>query len=339
MYIGLLLPLVFIPLLEYDQIDKITNFVYKLLKIFIVLYIIEQILSHIGLRFIFEYIHTSSGLYDPEIRIPQRLGIYRGLGVVGHPTWSGLISIIAFFYALERSEKLWIMLSLFSIIFSVTYTAFAILIILMMIYLWHKKNYLLLIIFLSLAVLATIFIYSFLLYIEDQYMYLDSNNPYYSQLQFLYAIRDYFETFTSSIQSDNTRVEGGPLTLLNNYFTNNPSNIFFGKGLTYAHLGKTDIPFNELTYYHTLSSDYGILTFIEQYGFIGFILLTTVFFIIPLYYIRENDHLDSYILIMFYLGMMHYTPVTSKLLMMFVGFSIFRFYLTMGQKLQNNKLL
>ena len=170
-------------------------------------------------------------------------------------------------------------------------------------------------------------------------MYLDLTNPYYSQLQFLYAIRDYFETFTSSIQPDNTRIEGGPLTSLYNYFANNPLNILFGKGLTYAHLGKTDIPFSELMVFHTLSSDYGILTFIEQYGAIGFILLTLVFLILPLYYIRESNFLDSYILIMFYLGMMHYTPVTSKLLMMLVGFSVFRFYSTVGQNLHKNKVL
>jgi len=339
MYIGFLLPLIFIPMLENEQIDKVNAFVYKLLKFFVILYIAEQILSQIGLRVIFEYIHTSSGLYDPNIRIPQRLGIYRGLGVVGHPTWSGLISIIAFYYALEKSDKKWVVLSLFSIIFSVTYTAFAILVITLMIYFLHKKYYLLFIFLFGLLSLLFIFTYSFLLYIEDQYMYLDLTNPYYSQLQFLYAIRDYFETFTSSIQPDNTRIEGGPLTSLYNYFANNPLNILFGKGLTYAHLGKTDIPFSELMVFHTLSSDYGILTFIEQYGAIGFILLTLVFLILPLYYIRESNFLDSYILIMFYLGMMHYTPVTSKLLMMLVGFSVFRFYSTVGQNLHKNKVL
>ena len=76
-------------------------------------------------------------------------------------------------------------------------------------------------------------------------------------------------------------ITGGPLYKLLIYYQANPLEIFLGKGLTYS-FNDNLITASPLADYLYLTSDFYILTFFDQYGAFGSLLLTYIFFIYPL---------------------------------------------------------
>ena len=123
----------------------------------------------------------------------------------------------------------------------------------------------------------------------------------------------------------------GPLSTFMEYFTNEPLQLFFGKGITYSFMPKSLIPsyFEESI---ALGSDYYILMFVEQYGLLGFILFTIIFFVYPIYDIFYKKGIFGYILIAFYLSNIHYPPQVSKLMMILVAYAIWQIYLSNSSK-------
>ena len=128
--------------------------------------------------------------------------------------------------------------------------------------------------------------------------------------------------------------QSGPLMELYHYFSKNPLEIFFGIGITYSFLHDLDLqatPFGVLDdngdlLYMFLTSEFYILTYFEQYGIIGTLILTGVYFIYPLlkllktllYDIHSNN---------IYISTYHYPPQISKIIMIFVGLSIWHIYM------------
>ena len=82
--------------------------------------------------------------------------------------------------------------------------------------------------------------------------------------------------------------------------------------------------------YHYLTSDYYLLTFVEQYGLIGFIFALFIFLIYPFVKILTSDKLYYAVPIIFFLSMLHYPPNISKLFMVFMAYSLYKVYLTEG---------
>ena len=80
-------------------------------------------------------------------------------------------------------------------------------------------------------------------------------------------------------------------------------------------------------FYMYLSSDFYILTYFEQYGILGTLLLTVIFFLYPFILLLKKHSFILYMPIIFYLSCFHYPPQISKLLMLFVGLSIWLIYL------------
>ena len=72
-------------------------------------------------------------------------------------------------------------------------------------------------------------------------------------------------------------IPGGPLYTLVGYYNNNILEIIFGRGLTYSFMQDDLISSSELGAFLYLTSDFYILTFFDQYGVIGVILLIYLF--------------------------------------------------------------
>ena len=89
--------------------------------------------------------------------------------------------------------------------------------------------------------------------------------------------------------------------------------------------GERDISTLE-QFYMGLSSDFYILTYFEQYGIFGTLFLSLIYFIYPIILLFKKHSYILYIPITFYLATFHYPPQLSKVVMIFVGLSIWLIY-------------
>ncbi len=121
-------------------------------------------------------------------------------------------------------------------------------------------------------------------------------------------------------------IEGGPIFTLINYFSNNPLEIFFGKGLSYSFSPEKTSAYDLSNYYY-LTSDYYILTFFDQYGVFGTFLLIFVFFIYPMRILLKDGEILYFIPIIFFLSMFHYPPHIPKFMMIVASYPIFKLFL------------
>ena len=78
-------------------------------------------------------------------------------------------------------------------------------------------------------------------------------------------------------------------------------------------------------FYVGLSSDFYILTYFEQYGIFGTLLLTLIYFLYPIILLMKKHNYILYIPIIFYLSTFHYPPQISKIMMIFVGLSLWSY--------------
>ncbi len=319
--ISYFLPLIFIPLSSMS-ITKFENFLIIILKFSIIYTILEQILSLGGFRQFFEYFYSNAGIVSSNQIGVKSLGMYRVWGVVGFPQLLGVFHAFGIFYMLYKHEKLWTFLSLVALIFSTSKTAYLILMLMSLLYLLYKRQYAILLLTLVLLSILSLISFNFYFYLQDN---LSDNFPHFQK--FMGSIVGFFILiFYVAEESAPLRfIEGGPLFQLLTYFSKNPLEIIFGKGLTYSYIS-SGIAETELSKYQYLTSDFYILTFFEQYGLFGTILITYIFLIYPLFALLKNESVLYFVPIIFFLSMFHYPPHIPKLMMVFASYPIYKLY-------------
>ncbi len=334
--LGYFLPLLFMPL-NINERDKIIEFFVLLAKISIVYTIFEQLLSSLGFRTFFESLYENSGVVSSNQIGLKSFGIYRVFGLIGSPQLLGVFHLLTLSLLLYKKEKFWSYLSVLAVFLSTSKTAILILILLALLYLFVNQKYLLF----SITIIGVSLI-GFTLYEINAYLVSKLSLDYPYLQKFVQSIEGYFLLTLYEIDYFSHQAGGiylipsGPLTKMTNYFSQNPLELFFGKGITYSFLHTPDLlqtAFNQVDlkirdqFYVGLSSDFYILTYFEQYGIIGTLFFTIVFLLYPLILLFKKHSFILYMPIIFYLGCFHYPPQISKLFMLFVGLSIWLIYL------------
>ena len=323
--LGYFLPFLFIPLRHYDT-RKFDDFMCLLIKISIIYTLFEQLLSLGGFRGVFEQVYKNAGLVQPQNISSKSLGLYRVWGSIGSPQLLGIFNIIAFFYLMSNNQKNWAMLSVLAIFLSTSKTAYFIFLILFLIYLIYKRHYLIFITITIISLISAYYAIVFLNHMEDL-----QSDDYQMAQHFIGSVRGYFILFDQTLDYKNIRHDDGPFIHVLQYFRDNPWQLIFGKGITYAAIDTGyafDISSKSIIEYRYLSSDFYFLTFFEQYGFVGMILFINLYLIYPLILLRRNFDYSYFIPITFFLSILHYPPQISKIMMIFVGYIIWKMYLT-----------
>ena len=337
--IGYFLPLLFLPLIVSDA-EKITRVLLILIKISIAYTLLEQIISLLGFRSLFETLYYSSGIVHEYYIGRKSFGLYRIWGFAGSPQLLGVFHIYTLIIMYIYKDKLWSILSVMAIIASTSKTAYLILILLAILYLIHNKHYLT-ILFAFILFFATVF------QVNEFYDYLrrEEIQDYQSFQSFVQSIEGYFILTNNVMVTDLIEVvrngkteirdftflvENGPFIEVYNYFLNNPIAILFGKGITYSFMHKEFLP-SVFIPYSAQSSDFYFLIFFEQYGLIGFIFMMFLFLIYPLYALFTRGNYHSFVLITFFLATLHYPPNVPKIMMLLVAYSIYKLYFINGK--------
>ena len=332
--LGYFLPLVFLPL-ALKQNEKVKKFLIVLLKISIVYTFVEQILSLMGLRTLFEEFYDSAGVVSDNLVGRKSFGMYRVWGFTGSPQLLGVFHLYALIIMYINKDKLWVIFSIIAVIASTSKTAYLILVILGILYLLKNKNYLILI-------FATLIFFGTAFQINEFYNYLrhEQLEDYRAFQSIIQSIKGYFILSSNIIINDThelirngkviTRdfsffVEAGPWVTFSEYFYNNPIEIIFGKGIMYSFMPKNLLPLEFIPYMAT-GSDFYIIIFMEQYGLVGLMFLLLMFVFYPLYAFFKNDNYHSLVLIIFFLATLHYPPNVPKMMMLIVGYSIYNLY-------------
>ena len=337
--LGYFLPLLLIPIAMYEQDRVITIFI-TLSKIAIAYTIFEQVISMVGFRAFFESLYFNSGVVTSNQIGMKSFGIYRIWGLIGSPQILGVFHIMTLALMLHSKNNLWAFMSGLCVFLSTSKTAILILILLLFLYLLVNRKYLLLILTGML-----IFFIGFTLYSISERMLSIASSDYPHIQKFVQSIQGYFYIMINEIDiNHNTSArlihQTGPLSLLSHYFASNPLELFFGKGITYSFLTTTtlsqsvfaepDTRINEL-FYLGLSSDFYILTFFEQYGIFGTLFLSVIYLAYPMILLFKRHSYILYIPITFFLATFHYPPQISKIIMLFLAFSIWVIYLKAGK--------
>jgi len=323
--LGYLLPLIFIPIYYKNKIN-FEIFLIGLIKFSILYTIFEQIISLVGFRYLFEIGYANSGVVSDNLIGVKSLGMYRVWGLIGSPQLLGIFHVITLVYLLDKKENFWSILCIIAIIASTSKSAYIILLFYAFIYMIQKKHYLTLVFSLVLMTIIALITVSFYAYIMD--LNLESDYPKFTK--FVGSIYGYFILLTSVAEESAAErfITGGSLNNFLLYFSANPENILAGKGITYSIFQDTSSMV--ISDYHYLTSDYYLLTFVEQYGLIGFIFALYIFLIYPFAKIFTSDKLYYAVPIIFFLSMLHYPPNISKLFMVFMAYSLYKVYLTEG---------
>ena len=333
--LGYFLPLLFLPI-AFEQNDKVKKFLIVLLKISIIYTFLEQALSIMGYRSIFETFYKSAGVVSDNLIGRKSFGMYRVWGFTGSPQLLGIFHIYALVIMYINKDRLWTVLSILGVIASTSKTAYIVLVFLGILYLLYNKHYLI-IIFSALVFLGTVF------QINEFYNYLrhEEIQDYYAFQSFVQSIKGYFVLQNNVIVYDSIQlirdgktitrdfsffVEDGPFISFYNYFSNNPIEIIFGKGITYSFMQKDMLP-TEFIPYMATGSDFYILIFLEQYGLVGFIFLLLLFLFYPLYAFFKDGNYHAFILIAFFFATLHYPPNVPKMMMLILAYSIYNLYL------------
>lgn len=325
--ISYFLPIIFMPLIVNTR-EKLENFIILIIKISIVFTIIEQLLSLSGFRGFFENFYASSGVVTDNQIGAKSLGLYRIWSIVGSPQLLGVFHLVTLFYLLHKNENKWAFLSLIAVIFSTSKTAYLILFLASLLYLLYKKQYAILFV----SVIALIFISIGTL---NYYYYLIENisDKFPAFQKFIGSILGYM-TLLLNVEEESSPqafIPGGPLYTLVGYYNNNILEIIFGRGLTYSFMQDDLISSSELGAFLYLTSDFYILTFFDQYGVIGVILLIYLFVFKPLIEILRGSNCLYFIPIIFFLSMFHYPPHLPKIMMLLVSYPLYKMYLNTNE--------
>lgn len=326
-------PFLFLVINKNNQ-SHFENFLMFILKISIIYTIMEQALSLIGFRDIFLKIIDSASPNSIVNPYATRLGLYRIFGIVGGPHILGLLHIIGFLYFLKYNKNGWAALSLISVIFSTSVTAYAVLTLVFFLYLLYTKKYLSIVSYT--LIIATVIV---AMYLRYDYLMSISINSYneYAMLspidKLILNISGYFTLISSEIDPITSKItKTGPLSQLIMFFKNHPELLIFGKGTTYnfspGHFDMVQIHNFQMfvSDYKRMSSDFYILNFLQQYGLIGLTLKTLVFFIVPFFKLAKDNIHHVLILNSFIISAGHYNPAEYLFFMIFVSYSIYVIY-------------
>tara|TARA_B100000424_G_scaffold269858_1_gene267776 strand:+ start:2576 stop:3883 length:1308 start_codon:yes stop_codon:yes gene_type:complete len=321
--ISYFLPIIFIPLIM-NNVEKFENFIISIIKISIVLTIIEQLLSLVGFRGFFENFYASSGVVSSNQIGAKSLGLYRIWSVVGSPQLLGVFHLITLFYLLHKNNNKWAFLSFIAVIFSTSKTAYVILLLVSLLYLFYKRQYL------TLFITLIIFVFLSVVTLNYYYYLIENISDSYPAFQkFVGSILGYM-TLLLNVEEESAPqafIPGGPLHTLSSYYGNNILETIFGKGLTYSFMQDDLISNSPLGAFLYLTSDFYILTFFDQYGIIGTFLLTYLFAIFPLIKIFKGENCLYFIPIIFFLSMFHYPPHLPKIMMLLTSYPLYILYL------------
>ncbi len=321
--ISYFLPIIFIPLLT-SNTEKLENFIISIIKISIILTIVEQLLSLIGFRGFFENFYASSGVVSSNQIGAKSLGLYRIWSVVGSPQLLGVFHLITLFYLLYKNDNKWALLSLIAVIFSTSKTAYVILFFVSFLYLFYKRQYI------TLFTTLIIFLFLSLATLNYYYYLIENISDLYPGFQkFVGSILGYM-TLLLNVREESAPevfIPGGPLYSLFSYYSNNILETIFGKGLTYSFMQDDIISSSPLGSFLYLTSDFYILTFFDQYGIIGTLLLIYLFAIYPLMKIFNGESCLYFIPIIFFLSMFHYPPHLPKIMMLLTSYPLYVLYL------------
>ncbi|MDA7841225.1 hypothetical protein N9A38_00320 [Gammaproteobacteria bacterium] len=346
--VGYFLPLLFLPLASYEK-DKIIAKFLLLAKIAIVYTIFEQFVSTSGYRTFFESIYFNSGVVTSNQIGIKSFGIYRIWGLIGSPQILGIFHIMTLALMLHSKQKLWAYLSLLCIFLSTSKTAILVLVLLSFLYLIVKRKYLL---FFLISIMLTLL--AFWLYNINEYLVSSMSSDYFYLQKFVGSIQGYFILISNTLDYHPGLNGGdgvvhvnqaGPLMRVYHYFSENPLEVFFGKGITFSFMqsdqlmetvfGNKDIKdANQL--YVSLSSDFYILTYFEQYGIFGTLFLSLMYFIYPVILLFKKHSYILYIPISFYIATFHYPPQISKIIMLFLALSVWLIYFQNNNKSKIN---
>jgi hypothetical protein len=336
--VGYFLPLLFFPLALYEREKIIEKFV-LLSKIAIAYTLFEQFFSLSGYRTFFESLYFNSGVVTSNQIGVKSFGVYRIWGLIGSPQILGIFHIMTLALMLHSKQKLWAYLSLLCIFLSTSKTAILVLILLVFLYLIVTRRYLLFFLASTMITLLAFWLYSL-----NEYLVSSLSNDYLYVQKFVGSIQGYFILITNTLDyqpgvnggDGSVHInQAGPLMRVYTYFSTNPLEIFFGKGITYSFLhsnqlaetafGAPDIKSAD-QFYMGLSSDFYILTYFEQYGIFGTLALSLIYFIYPVILLFKKHSYILYIPITFYLATFHYPPQISKIIMLFLGLSVWLIY-------------
>ncbi len=343
--LGYFLPLLFLPIAFYER-DKVVTIFITLAKIAIAYTIFEQVVSMIGFRTFFESLYYNSGVVTSNQIGVKSFGIYRIWGLIGSPQILGVFHIMTLALMLHSKEYIWAFLSGLCIFLSTSKTAILILILLLFLYLLVNRRYLL---FILTSML--VFLIGFTLYSISEHMVATMSTDYPHIQKFVQSIQGYFYIMINEIDINHEIEvryvnETGALMKIYEYFRLNPLELFFGKGITYSFMTTTtlsqsvfaepDTRINDL-FYLGLSSDFYILTFFEQYGIFGTLFLLIIYLAYPMILLFKRHSYILYIPITFFLATFHYPPQISKIIMLFLAFSIWMIYLRSDKS--NDKIM
>tara|TARA_B100001094_G_C18194580_1_gene809734 strand:- start:8015 stop:8623 length:609 start_codon:yes stop_codon:yes gene_type:complete len=191
-------------------------------------------------------------------------------------------------------------------------------------YLLYKKKYALVILSSIFIFIGTVLLFNFYFYLIESQSY-----DYFNFRQFMGSITGYVNLLMNieNVSHHDGFSPGGPLYKLIMYYNSNPMELILGKGITYSFMQDnliSDSPFSNYLY---LTSDFYILTYFEQYGVIGILLLTYIFFIYPLKKLINETSYLNFIPIIFFISMLHYPPQISKLMMIIAAYPLWNIYL------------
>ena len=328
--ITFLFPLLYFFINNNNQ-EKFEYFLIFVLKIAIIYTIFEQVVSLLGYRDFF-ITYMQGVIHEIPNAYSTRLGMYRPFGLIGSPHMLGILHVIGVIYMFHYKQYKWSILGLLAVFMSTSTTAYGVMIAVTGLYLIYSKKYLLAGIG---ALLSVVFIFIVLNRLEYVFsmVHLDEYSDLSSFDLFVHQIYGYYLLISNIIDPvSHMTLNTGPLSLVISYFSENPLNILFGKGMMY----EMSIRHYDLVQIHNYgvfakefalkNSDFYILNFIEQFGGLGTILLITIFFIIPIKKIYSYNIHHVLVLNAFLIATLHYAPTNFFILMMLVGYSIYSLY-------------
>ena len=331
--LGYFLPLIFIPLSKVNT-EKFEKYLILLIKFSVIYALFEQFVSLIGFRYIFELAYSNTNVVTGNLVGVKSLGLYRIWGLVGAPQLLGVLHVITLFYFVEKGMKEWSFASILAVIASTSKTAYVILILLGFLYLLYKRRYFIFILLSGLGIFAVFASFATYFYLIQHGIYTDEFPKF---IHFIGSIHGYYLLLDQvRYIKENEAGTGiqdfffflGILTVLTTYYHNNPLEIYLGKGMSYSIFNyTTGSSTDPLFTYKYLTSEYYILTYFNQYGILGLALLLYLFLLHPLYKILKGCEVYHFIPIAFFIATLHYPPQIPKLIMVLVGYAMWKIYI------------
>lgn len=308
--ISFFLFMIFFLLKDIDT-EKFERFIILLLKIGLVYTFIEQLLSLLGGRILFETIYSFAGIVSENLLDLKSLGFYRVWGVIGSTQLLGIyhLMLVSYYMFGKRTSNFWLIMSIIGVILSTSKTAYVILVFMLTVYFIVKRRYFILSIIIIPLLLGIIYFLT----------HLDEN--------FIEAFVNYFYIMTAELKFNNELSDYEKLIINLNQYT-----YLFGQGLNYSYSGIDDIPL-ELKKFYYISADYSFMSLINQFGLVGYLLFSVVFFLYPASnFINNHNRVHNMNLIILWFGTFHYPVFISKLIMLYISYSIFVVYFNYKEK-------